>query len=281
MEQTLEGGLDEMGGIEEHYDDKSANYEKVRESLAFKIYDAITWKYLEPLVPSDADSLVLDAGGGTGVWTIPMAKKGCRVVLLDVSQKMLDIAQKKIKKEGLQERIEVRKGDMTKLDFPDETFDLVLSEHTLFLFEQPAPVIAELTRVLKKNHPMVLSAQNRLVQTLAHLPDNPMEDPSIMSLANRILHRENYDMLSKELNIKIFSLTPREFQELLEDNGLLVKRIICKVATIPLRFFPKFFMRTDIPQEIESDILKLELSFSERPDSTALGAHLQAIAYKK
>jgi ubiquinone/menaquinone biosynthesis C-methylase UbiE len=270
-----------MRGIEKHYDDKSTNYEKVRESLALRIYEAITWKYLEPLVPSDADSLVLDAGGGTGVWAIPMARKGCRVVLLDDSQKMLDIAQKKIRKEGLQERIEVRKGDMTKLDFPDETFDLVLSEHTLFLFEQPAPVIAELTRVLKKNHPMVVSAQNRLVQTLAHLQDNPMENPSIVSLANRILHKDEHDMLSKELNIKIFSLTPQEFHDLLENSGLLVKRIICKVATIPLRFFPKFFMRTDIPHEIESDILKLELSFSERPDAAALGAHLQATAHKK
>ncbi len=271
----------EMESVENHYNSKSTNYEKVRESLALKIYEAVTWKYLEPLVPSTPDSLVLDAGGGTGVWAIPMARKGCRVILLDISQKMLEIAQKKIKKQGIRERIEVRKGDMTKLDFPDETFDLVLSEHTLFLFEHPAPVIAELARVLKKNHPIVLSAQNRLVQTLAHLPDNPMENPTIISLANRILNKNEYDLLSKEQNIKIFSLTPREFQDLLENNGLLVKRIICKDVTMPLRFFPQFFMRTDIPHEIESDILKLELSFSERPDATALGAHLQAIAYKK
>jgi len=270
-----------MEVIESHYDEKSTKYDDVRKCLAFKIYDAITWKYLAPLVPSNPDNLVLDAGGGTGVWAIQMAKKGCSVVLVDISQKMLDIAERKIAEEGLQDRVEVRKSDMTKLDFPDETFDLVLSEHTLFLFEQPGPVIAELTRVLKRNHPIILSAQNRLVQTLAHLPDNPMENPSIVTLANQILHKENYDMLSKESNIKIFSLTPREFQDLLENNGLLVKRIICKVATIPLRFFPKFFMRTDTPQEIESDILKLELSFSEQPSATALGAHLQATAYKK
>jgi ubiquinone/menaquinone biosynthesis C-methylase UbiE len=227
-----------MESVENHYDRKSTNYEKVRESLVLKIYEAVTWKYLGPLGPSHHASLVLDAGGGTGVWAIPMARKGCRVVLLDISQKMLDIAQEKIKKQGLQEQIEVRKGDLTKLDFTDETFDLVLSEHTLFLFEQPAPVIAELARVLKKNHPIVLSAQNRLVQTLAHLPDNPRENPSIVSLANRILNKNEYDLLSKELNIKIFSMTPREFQDLLENNGFLVKRIVCKDVTMPLRFFP-------------------------------------------
>ena len=79
----------------------------------------------------------------------------------------------------------------------------------------------------------------RARSALAHLPDNPMENPNIMSLANRILLKDEYDMLSKELNIKIFSLTPREFQDLLENNGLQVKRIICKVATIPLRFSPQ------------------------------------------
>jgi len=270
-----------MEVIESHYDEKSTKYDDVRKSLAFKIYDAITWKYLAPLVPSDPDSLVLDAGGGTGVWAVQMAKQGCRVILVDISQKMLDIAKRKIAEEGLQDRIQVRKADMTKLDYPEATFDLVLSEHTLFLFEQPDPVIAELVRVLKKNHPIVISAQNRLVQTLAHLPDNPMENPNILSLAYRVLQKREYDMLSKESDLKIFSLTPTEFQSLLERHRLEVKKLFGKVASIPLRLSPKFFMRTDLPKEIESEILKLELSFSEQSSATALGAHLQAIAYKK
>ena len=51
--------------------------------LYYKIYDAITWKYIEPYVPKDPDALVLDAGGGTGRWTIRMARKGCKVILVD------------------------------------------------------------------------------------------------------------------------------------------------------------------------------------------------------
>jgi ubiquinone/menaquinone biosynthesis C-methylase UbiE len=51
--------------------------------LYYKIYDAITWKYIEPYVPIDPDALVLDAGGGTGRWAIRMARKGCKVILVD------------------------------------------------------------------------------------------------------------------------------------------------------------------------------------------------------
>ena len=266
--------------IESHYDNKSETYESVRQSLVFRVYDAITWKYLEPLVPSRSNSLVLDAGGGTGRWTVPMAKKGCKVVLLDISEKMLKITREKVDAKGLLDRVEIRKADMRNLDYPDETFDLVLSDHTLFLFDQPDRVITEFVRVLKHGSPIVVSAQNRLVQTLAHLPDDPTGNPEISVKALNIFHKQEHDLLAKEPPIKIYSLTPDEFRTLLERNGLHVERIICKLVTMPLRFMPQFFMRTDISEEVIADILQLELAFSERPDTVALGAHLQAIARK-
>ncbi len=210
-----------------------------------------------------------------------MAKKGCKVVLADISEKMLEIAQKKVVAEGLSGRVEVRKVDIEGLDYPDETFDLVLSEHTLFLFEKPRRVVAELVRVLKKNAPLVLSAQNRLVQTLAHLPENMMENPTIAKTAKKVLNMQEYDFLSKQPPIKIFSLAPTEFREILEKNGLEIERMIPKIVTMPLRFAPDFFMKKDVPEELIEDIFQLELAFSENPDAVSLGAHLQAVARKK
>ncbi|HML04070.1 MAG TPA: class I SAM-dependent methyltransferase [Candidatus Bathyarchaeia archaeon] len=133
-----------MEAVETYYDRKSNSYESVLKSLVFRVYDAITWKYLEPHVPASADSLVLDAGGGNGRWTIPMAKKGCRVVLVDISEGMLNVARQRVAAEGLEDRIEISKGDIRKLDYPDETFDFVFSDHTLFLFEDKDEVVREL-----------------------------------------------------------------------------------------------------------------------------------------
>lgn len=55
-----------MEEIESYYNKKSESYDKIFSTLHFKVYDAITWKYLDPYVPTDPNALVLDAGGGTG-----------------------------------------------------------------------------------------------------------------------------------------------------------------------------------------------------------------------
>jgi len=46
---------------------------------------------------SSQKSLILDAGGGPGRYTIELAKKGYQVVLLDLSPKCLEIAKREIK----------------------------------------------------------------------------------------------------------------------------------------------------------------------------------------
>jgi len=42
-----------MEEIESYYDKKSESYDEIFSTLYFKVYDAITWKYLEPHVPTD------------------------------------------------------------------------------------------------------------------------------------------------------------------------------------------------------------------------------------
>jgi ubiquinone/menaquinone biosynthesis C-methylase UbiE len=65
-----------MGEIEDYFDKISESYDEVFDALYFKVYDAVTWKYLEPYVPVEPDAVVLDAGGGTARWAIRMAGKG-------------------------------------------------------------------------------------------------------------------------------------------------------------------------------------------------------------
>jgi ubiquinone/menaquinone biosynthesis C-methylase UbiE len=155
-----------------YHNEKSSWYESTFDVMYFKIYDVVTWKYLEPYIPLSSNALILDAGGGTGRWTIRMAKKGCRVILLDISQGMLNIAREKVEKEGLQHCIIIEKGDIRKLKYSDESFDMVFCEHTLFLLNEPDIALKEFARVLKKGAPLVVSAQNLYVQLLMHLPYN-------------------------------------------------------------------------------------------------------------
>jgi ubiquinone/menaquinone biosynthesis C-methylase UbiE len=64
--------MEEIGA---YYTEKPKKYDESLSMLYFRVFDAITWRYLEPYLPVNPEALVLDAGGGAGRWTIRMAKK--------------------------------------------------------------------------------------------------------------------------------------------------------------------------------------------------------------
>jgi ubiquinone/menaquinone biosynthesis C-methylase UbiE len=246
--------------------------------LYYRIYDAITWKYIEPYVPIDTDALVLDAGGGTGRWTIRMTRKGCKVILVDISEGMLKIAAEKVKKEGLQNKITIKEGDITKTGYADETFDMILCEHALFLFQDPNIVIKELKRILKRKARLIVSVHNRYVQSLVSLPEKPSLDKVDDALS--ILQSKRYGSLTENGEVKIYTWTPDEFRTMLERNGLHVEKMVGKGITMPLRVSKELFMKKDYPDDLFKKLLQFELALCEKPDALALAGHLQAIARK-
>jgi len=264
--------------IEEYYDKRSSSYDSTFDMLYFKVFDVITWRYIEPYVPVDPDALVLDAGGGTGRWAIRMARKGSKVILMDVSEKMLEIATEKVKDESLQHKITTEKGDITNTGYADETFDMILCEHTLFLFKDPDVVIRELKRVLKSKTRLIISAHNRYVQSLACLPENP--SPDKVNNALNILLRKKYNTMTKHGKVKIYTWTPNEFRTMLEINGFHVEKIVGKGVTMPLRISKELFVKKEYSEDLFNKILQFELSLCEKPDALALAGHMQAIAYK-
>ena len=264
--------------IEEYYDKRSSSYDSTFDMLYFKVFDVITWKCIEPYVPVDPDALVLDAGGGTGRWAIRMARKGCRVILMDTSEKMLEIAAEKVKEEGPQHKITTKKGDITKTGYADETFDMILCEHTLFLFKEPDILIKKLKRVLKRKARLIISAQNRYVQSLACLPEKP--SPDKVGNALNILLRKKYNTMTKRGKAKIYTWTPNEFRTLLEKNGFQVEKIVGKGVTMPLRISKELFVKKEYSEDLFNKILQFELALCEKTDALALTGHMQAIAYK-
>jgi len=267
-----------MEEIKDYYDEKSESYGKVFDALYFRVYDAVTWRFLEPYVPVASGAVVLDAGGGTARWAIRMAEKGCRVVLMDSSEKMLRAAAERVEENGLQHRITLKRGDMAETGFADESFDLVLCEHALFLFREPDVAIRELKRVLKRDGVLVVSAQNRYVQALSSIAGKPRVDN--VERAFKVLVNQEHECMTKDGKVKVYTWTPQEFREMLERNGLRVEKMVGKVATMPLRVRQEFFMEKNHPKELYDKLLQFELALCEKPDALALAGHLQATAFK-
>jgi ubiquinone/menaquinone biosynthesis C-methylase UbiE len=267
-----------MKEVKEYYDEKSESYDRAFDNLYFRVFDAITWKYLEPYVPTDSKALVLDAGGGTGRWSIRMAEKGCKVVLMDSSDGMQRVAAQKVKKANLQHRISLKRGDIIETDYGNETFDMILCEHALFLFKSPDAAIRELVRVLKKEGCLIISAQNRYVQSMASLSGKP--SPNNVERAFKTLVARHYECMSEDGKVKIYTWTPQEFRKMLESNGLYVEKIVGKCVTMPLRIRKETYLKKDYPQELFDRILEYELALCEKSDALALAGHLQAVTRK-
>jgi ubiquinone/menaquinone biosynthesis C-methylase UbiE len=77
----------------------------------------------------NADDRVLDVGCGTGALTAMLAHKGARVTGIDIAPPMLSQAAKRVREEGLVDRVELKEMGAVDLDtaFPSEAFDIVVS----------------------------------------------------------------------------------------------------------------------------------------------------------
>ena len=267
-----------MEEVESYYDKTASKYDEIFDTLYYRIYDVITWKYLEPYVPSNADALVLDAGGGTGRWAVQMARKGCNVVLMDISKGMLKLAAKRTEKDGLQHKIAVKNGDIAKSGYQDETFDMVLCEHALFLSKEPSTLIKEFSRILKRRGRLVVSIHNRYVQALSSLPDKPT--PENLDKALKILSCEEYSFMTKDGKVMIYTWTPEEFRTMLERNGFSIEKMVGKGISMPLRISVELLAKKEYPEELFNKILQFELALCEKPDALALAGHLQAVTFK-
>jgi SAM-dependent methyltransferase len=94
---------------------------------------------------------VLDLASGTGEPAITLATRvgpEGSVTALDLSQDLLEIAEKRARSRGLK-NFSTQPGDAHSLPFPDDNFDLGTSRFGVMFFRDPRKAIGELRRVLR------------------------------------------------------------------------------------------------------------------------------------
>ena len=106
-----------------------------------------------------ADLIEADFGGGdvldvgTGTAQIPIAlcqaRKDCRVMAIDMSVSMLDLACYNIEAAGLVESITLSHVDAKELPFDDASFDTVISNSIVHHLAEPTGCLQQLERVLR------------------------------------------------------------------------------------------------------------------------------------
>ncbi|MBZ4416513.1 class I SAM-dependent methyltransferase [Myxococcus sp. RHSTA-1-4] len=142
----------------------ASNYTKAAHKLFWVVYEHLTWKAVEKVLPPAGTVWrVLDAGGGGGKFSARFAEAGHQVTVLDISAGMLDAAKAHLSSKGLLERATFIEGTVAELPFEDASFDLVFSEGdpVSYCLDQYPKAMSELVRVVKPRGPVIMGVDNR------------------------------------------------------------------------------------------------------------------------
>ncbi|MGW5265011.1 class I SAM-dependent methyltransferase [Microbispora sp. NPDC004025] len=153
----------------------------------------LTWE--RRLLPGSREWAVGQARGhvveiavGTGL-NLPLYDAGTTVVGIELSERMLELARRRAARAGLGERVELRQGDVQRLDLADGVADTVVSTFTMCTIPDPAAAAREAHRVLRPGGRFVLAEHG------------PSSNPVIragMRLAEPLFVRSAADYLTRD-----------------------------------------------------------------------------------
>jgi len=139
---------------------------------------AIVWELLSVALTemaTDRPLVVVDAGGGTGGFAVPLAQAGHQVTVVDPTPDSLAALQRRASEQGL--AVEALQGDLTDLPalVAGGSADLVLCHSVLELVDDPAAALLAVAATLRPGGRLSLLVANRdavvLARALAGHPD--------------------------------------------------------------------------------------------------------------
>lgn len=151
------------------FDGISSDYDRLNHLLSLGIDRSWRRRALREIVDPRREQRILDVACGTGDFSIAIARKmrpGSRVTGLDLSPGMLAVMQEKLRKSGLQDRIDTLEGDCEKLPWQAPCFDVVTIAFGIRNFEDRGAALREILRVLKPG--------GKLVILELSVPSNPL-----------------------------------------------------------------------------------------------------------
>lgn len=150
---------------------------------------------------------LLEVGLGTGL-SLPLLPTNIEITGIDLSQKMLDQARKRIQRLGFN-HVKLLKMDATKLDFPDNSFDRVLAAYFISTVPDPVRVVLEMKRVCRPGGYLVF-----LNHFHSEAPVPRFLEKAISPLCYRIGFKTDLDLrkLMRDTRLEVERLEPIDFQ---------------------------------------------------------------------
>lgn len=111
---------------------------------------------------------ILDAGCGFGTVAIEIAKclGDVEIVGIDLGTPLLELGQLLAAKAGVADRIELLEGDVQRMAFEPESFDVVLSTFMLHVVDDPVVMLNEIERVANQQAKIMMTDLRRICLAL-------------------------------------------------------------------------------------------------------------------
>ena len=161
-------------------------------------------KYTErafAVLPGMYNPRILDIGCGSGVSTMEFARlTDGEIIGLDIDDTALDRFKDKIQKAWLSHRVKAIKCSMFDMDFPDESFDIIWSEGSIYAigFEKG---LKEWRKLLKPNGFLVVhDQQGNIARKLEQIPDCGYHLLNYFTLSTETWWAEYFAPLEKRIN---------------------------------------------------------------------------------
>jgi SAM-dependent methyltransferase len=161
----MSGFSEEESNVARHYNEAFFDEELARLPQECPVELAVTRRWLGRVAKTG--DVAAEIGVGGGHYTEFLARLGCRLHLVDVSERLLDAAVEKLRRAGLEDRIAGRHhASGARLEaLPSESVDLVLLMGPLYHLRSLAErqrSVQESARILKRGGTLFAAGINRL-----------------------------------------------------------------------------------------------------------------------
>lgn len=196
-------GLDKKQQVEEMFDSIAGNYDFLNRSMSMGIDKG--WRKKALLKLKDVSpQYILDVATGTADVAIMASRllNPEQIKGIDISEGMLEIGRKKVKDAGLNQTIELLKGDSETINFNDHTFDAVTVAFGVRNFQHLEKGLAEIFRVLKPGGKLVVLEFSKPTSAL-YKPFYQLYMKTICPLMAKLFSRSTtaYQYLDESINM--------------------------------------------------------------------------------
>jgi S-adenosylmethionine-dependent methyltransferase len=157
---------------------------------------AAIWAALSPVVDAGTPLRVLDVGGGSGMFAVPLAQLGHDVTVIDPSADALATLHRRADTVGVGSRVRGLQGDGDRMHVvlgapdggtargeagPEEHFDLVLCHSVIEVVDDPVSTLEEIAAVLRPGGQLSIATANRAGAVLARaVAGHPVEARALL-----------------------------------------------------------------------------------------------------